>query len=473
MAHREHRRRLTILAAWVVGAGGVVACTRPPSPPDVLTPTTTPVSAAEVHVHAGRGPTLADAIAAAVPGTTIVIHGEHALREPLQVSVSGRADAWISLVGASGARAVLDGSAIDVAPPSGKGPQPHDDGVLTLRGASYVRVRHLEIRESHAAGIVVNDSTDVEIADNVVVGTFGPGIAAWDHDPALGACERIRIVGNTVRETNDVDRAPPWFPRHIEPPHEAISLGGVVDFEVAYNEVADARKEGIDVKEVSARGRVHHNHVHDAARQCLYVDAWFGRLSEIEIDHNLAERCLGAGIAIAVEGKSSVAEGVDIHDNLVRDNAGSGVLLARFGGDGPRRDIRVHHNTITGNGGGPGHVGGASFWIPGGVFLWSANVEQLAVTDNRILDNHGFQLGLADAWFEGGAPLPGRITVSNNAISGERPARPIVAGGDKRVLVREWVAEEQPPPRDEPAVQGADLDPAAVGPAAARATPKP
>lgn len=468
MAHRGLRRRLTIVLGLVVG------CPHPSPSPTVHTPTPAKPTSGEVHVYPGQHPTIAEALAAAAPGTTIVIHGVHGLVAPLRLEASGEADAPITIVGATDEPAVLDASAITVAPPKGReGPHAHDAGVLTLHGVQHVAVRGLSIRESHAAGIVVNDSTDIEIADNHVIGTFGPGIAAWDHDPALAGCERIRILRNTVRQANDVERAPPWFPRQIEPPHEAISVGGVVDFEIAFNEVADTRKEGIDVKEVSARGRVHHNFVHDAARQCLYVDAWFGRLSQIEIDHNVAEGCRGAGIAIAVEGRGALLEGVDIHDNLVRDNAGSGVLLARFGGDGPRRDIRVHHNTITGNGHGTSGMGGRTFWIPGGIFLWSANVERLDISDNRIADNGDFQIGLGDAWFADGTTRMAALNVVHNTISGERAMQPIIAGGDKPVGVREWV--EQPDARavagsavPESAVRGADLDPAATGPAAPR-----
>lgn len=453
-----HRRAVVIAAVACAGA-----CNRVAAPPPAPSIAPVPDTARDVHVHPGASPSFAEAIAAATPGTTIVIHGEHALRERVWIERSGRPDAPITITAAPGERAVLDAREIEVRPPTADR-HDHDDGAITLRDAHHIVVRGLEVRESRGAGIVVHDSTDVEIVDNLVVGTFGSGIAAWDHEPELGPCARVRIVGNTVREANDVERAPPWFPRGIEPPHESISLGGCVDFEVAFNEVADARKEGIDVKETSARGRVHHNWVHDAARQCLYIDAWFGALSGIELDHNVAERCAGAGIAIAVEGEGARADDLDIHDNLVRDNAGSGVLLAVFGKDGPRRDIRVHHNTITGNGGGTGGVRRGLFWIPGGVFLWSANVEGLAITDNRIADNDAFQIGLSRAWFDEGAPTAGRVRVTRNAIAGERATVPVVAGGGKQVEIREWAVADDSPG----ATAGADLDPAAVGPRSAR-----
>jgi nitrous oxidase accessory protein NosD len=465
MAHR--RARLTL--ATVVALTSAFACTKAPTPTPAE-PVVQPRDDAPVrHVHPDGSPTIAEAIAAAQPGTTIVIHGEHVLRERVWIERSGRPDAPITITGAPGERTVIDARNIEVRPPSAGRRHDHDDGAITLRDAHHVVVRDLEIHESRGAGIAVHDSTDIEITGNLVVGTFGSGIAAWDHEPALGPCARIRIVGNTVREANDVERAPPWFPRGIEPPHESISLGGVVDFEVAYNEVAAARKEGIDVKETSARGRVHHNWVHDAARQCLYLDAWFGVLSSIELDHNLAERCAGAGIAIAVEGKGAHALALDIHDNVVRDNAGSGVLLAVFGVDGPRRDVRIHHNTITGNGGGTPGLRRGLFWIPGGIFLWSANVEGLAITHNRIADNDAFQIGLSRPWFDDGRPTSRRITVEDNAVAGPRATVPVVAGGGKPVEIREWEASDPSRDRDPDAAStsGANLDPAQVGPASA------
>jgi hypothetical protein len=56
--------------------------------------------------------------------------------------------------------------------------------------------------------------------------------------------------------------APPDELGRSEPPDEAISIGGAMDFEVAYNLVEDSDKEGIDIKETSSGGTVHHNFVH-------------------------------------------------------------------------------------------------------------------------------------------------------------------------------------------------------------------
>jgi len=84
-------------------------------------------------------------------------------------------------------------------------------------------------------------------------------------------------MGNTVVNANDLTMAD-FLNDFSEAPHEAISIGGVENFEVAYNLVKDGKKEGIDVKEKSKYGTVHNNYIYHMARQGLYVDSWFGVL---------------------------------------------------------------------------------------------------------------------------------------------------------------------------------------------------
>jgi hypothetical protein len=405
------------------------------------------------------------ALAVATPGTTIVVHGRLALTEQIQVRVSGRQDAWIRIVGEATDTAILDASRIVVAAPGGGGPSMHDDGTITLRGVHHVVVGGLTIVDSHSAAIAIHDSTDIDVIGNHAKGSFASGIAAWDSDHRPGGCERVRILGNHVLGANDVELAPEWFERTYEPPHEAISIGGAVDFEVAFNEVALTHKEGIDVKETSARGRVHHNHVHDAARQCYYVDAWFGPLVDIEVDHNLGERCAGAGLAISVEGKTgSVIERLEVHDNILRDNLGSGILFGRWGGDGPRRDLSIHHNTVERNGNGLPKLGRAYYWITGGMFLLSANVQRMDVRANRFVDNRGFQIGFGDAWLAttpdiGAAFATAALVFADNFARGDIAHEPIDVGDDERAArVREW-----PIDGGDAKAAGARLDPREVG----------
>jgi hypothetical protein len=342
--------------------------------------------------------------------------------------------------------------------------------VITLQGVHHVSVVGLRIENAALAGIAIRDSTDIAILGNHVERTFGSGIAAWDTDHDGRGCERIRIVRNTVVESNSREVAPPWFAREGEPPHEAISLGGVVGFDVGYNEVRIGRKEGIDIKETSAAGRVHHNFVHGTARQGIYVDAWFGTLRDVEIDHNLVTQCEGAGLAIAVEQGQGISD-LEIHDNIIADNLGSGILFGRWGADGPRRRITIRNNTIRHNGHGPAAEQSRYFWITGGVFLYSANVRRLQVHDNLVVDNRGFQIGAGDAWIAGYASLADafaarRIVVADNVVQGDRADPPIRVGWpDNYTDVREWTDGSTSSAGARTDV-GAHLEPAEVGPGA-------
>jgi hypothetical protein len=104
--------------------------------------------------------------------------------------------------------------------------------------------------------------------------SYNSGIGIWyaDHVKVLH-CEVVRANEPAIRV--------PEQPMGREAPHEAISICGAKHFEVAYNHIHHGFKEGIDVKEVSAHGVVHHNYVHDMLRQGLYVDAWFGLLHDV------------------------------------------------------------------------------------------------------------------------------------------------------------------------------------------------
>ena len=95
----------------------------------------------------------------------------------------------------------------------------------------------------------------------------------------------------------------------------AISVAGSHHFEVAWNHVYNGQKEGIDVKETAAFGTVHHNYVHDCKRQGLYIDGWFGKLEQLEMNENVVHNC-EAGIALSSEDGPNT-KNLRIHHNLV------------------------------------------------------------------------------------------------------------------------------------------------------------
>jgi hypothetical protein len=228
--------------------------------------------------------------------------------------------------------------------------------------------------------------------------------------------------------------APPDERTRREPPHEAISIAGAVNFEVAYNLVSDSDKEGIDIKETSAHGRVHHNLVHHLRRQGIYVDAWFGQIDDIEIVANFVHDCHGSGIALSAENGTSI-DGITLRRNLVFDNDGSGLYFSRWGANNARRHITIANNVFYHNGYGKPAAGQDYYWQVGGIYLYSNNVYDIAIADNILSDNRGFQIGYSELFLEGGRSWSDvarelRIGIAGNLLHGADDLPAIRSGGN-------------------------------------------
>lgn len=326
-------------------------------------------------------------------GGTYHLHGQ------VIPSNSGSAQGWITIAAYPGEEPVLDASQVVMAQVKRPFRYDREQGVIHLEGVSYVRIQGLTIRNSRWAGICVIDCQNIELVNNNIENTFSSGISAWDVH-RQGNCHHLQVLGNTVTRANNKQlySTTEAYP-YRETPHEAISIAGPTDFEVAYNHLYDCYKEGIDVKEFSKRGRVHHNHVHQVDRQGLYADAWFGVLEEIEFDHNVIHDCRGTGIAISVEDEK-VAQDIHIHHNLIYDNWGTGVFFSRWGKDGPRRRIWVHHNTVFHNGWGKASNDTGYYYATGGLYLFTHNLRDINISNNIITHNRGFQIGYSERYLD-------------------------------------------------------------------------
>jgi hypothetical protein len=241
-------------------------------------------------------------------------------------------------------------------------------------------------------------------------------------------------LGNSISRATTFDLAPGELRSVAEPPHEAISIGGAIDFEVAYNHVFDSDKEGIDIKETSKFGRVHHNLVDHVVRQCLYVDAWFGAISNIDISSNVLHDCRLAGIALSVEDGQSARQ-IIISNNLVYNNAGSGLYFSCWGIDGERQGVVVERNTFFHNGYGIPKDGQAYFWMTGGLYFYSAHIRDVLIKDNIFSQNRGFQIGYSARFLLGTrgwqeVATEKDIHVSRNLVDGPAAKSPLKSGGD-------------------------------------------
>ena len=375
--------------------------------------------------------TINHAASQARAGDTIIIRGGHyRLTAQVRPLHSGRPDAWITFIGYPGEEPVLDAGMIQHSSLFQKG---LDNGAFQLEDVSYVRVINLAVANSHDAGFTVRDSSHIALINDSTESTFSSGIAVWHTDNVDLATRHVEIVGNTIVKANTWDMAPPDFPRQDEPPHEAISVGGAVDFEVIYNHVYDSDKEGIDIKGASKAGKVHHNVVNGINRQGIYIDAWFGVLRNVEVYSNAIYNCQGAGLVLSVEEGRS-AEDINIHDNLIFNNEGSGLLFSRFSADGPRRRIKIAHNVFYHNGYGPPKPGQSYYWITGGIYFMSSNVGNIAIYKNVFSSNRGFQLGYSESLlnqFQSWRDFvrARKIEISNNVIYGRNTINSPIEGG--------------------------------------------
>ncbi|MBN1934703.1 MAG: right-handed parallel beta-helix repeat-containing protein [Anaerolineae bacterium] len=329
-------------------------------------------------------------------GQTVYVRGGVYLLEcQVQFKNAGQAGAWITYAAYPGEQPVFDARAVQIGPPQN---YPHDKGTLNIEGVAYIRVIGLTVRNSYQMGITVRDSHHVEIINNYTDTTFGPGIGVWDSNADGQGTEQIQVLGNTVTHANTWDMLPEGYKKEGEPPHEAISIAGAQHFEVAYNYLYDTDKEGIDIKEVSKHGVVHHNYIRGADRQGLYIDAWFGAIEDIEVYENVVHRCRMSGMILSVENGKAVSD-VHIHHNLFFDNLGTGFFFSRWG-DGPRTDIQIYNNVIYHNGIGAPGSGARYYWMTGGLYLFSNNLEGIDIRNNIIAENAAFQIGYSDHWLQ-------------------------------------------------------------------------
>ena len=310
----------------------------------------------------------------AKPGDEVVFRGGlYELDRTVGITFQGAPNRWTVWRAAEGEKPVFDFAKARPERPYG------DQGALDLLAAAYVRLRGLRVQNSHYAGIFLQRGCKfIDIQDCETDMTFQPGIGGWNS-------EDVRIVGNEVTRANEPRMRLFGNPRN-ECPHEAISIAGVKQFEAAWNRVHSSIKEGIDVKEVSANGIVHHNYVHNLERQAYYADAWFGLLHDVEFVSNIAHDCEW-GLVISSEGRNAELKNVTVRNNLLYRNRASGIYFGTWGGDGPRSGIRILHNTLAWNGRN-GHWAGAT----GNLDVRSKAPRDVRIEGNLLVEGGAYQM---------------------------------------------------------------------------------
>ncbi len=333
--------------------------------------------------------TLHKAAAALEAGDTVYVReGTYRVNEIISPHNSGREGAWITYAGFPGETATIVGFDIPVPEPGYEMVVDNGEktevmagrsGVFHILDRSFIRVRNLHFHRAAYQAISVDalewwvsdppecdGSHHIELLHNTIYRTVGTGLGVWGVPGA--ECRDIRILGNKVLNAFDPGLAlestnPGWqadrrerVRRESGGNDEDLDLHNVWGFEVAYNEVSWGGKEGIDLKARVRDGSVHHNHCHDmfvirgflGGKAGIYLDSWIDDQRDIEVHHNVIERC-GTGIRVMNEG-GSPHYNLSIHHNLLVDNYWIGIAVRGGSGDGYSHHIRVLNNTCWRNG---------------------------------------------------------------------------------------------------------------------------
>lgn len=323
------------------------------------------------------------------PGDTVFLRGGvYEINRAVQLGgAQGTENGWITVRSYPGERAVFDASEF-VETDEGLTPHRAGLGSIDISGANYLRVVNIEVHNSFGEGFRISrGSKYIELIGCRSDRSFKSGIAAWGI--GHGGAENIRILHSEVTGANDLNMALPADggpERYSEAPHEGISIAGVHHFEVGFSRVHRSHKEGIDIKERSAHGVVHHNETHHLPRQGIYLDAWFGMLEDVEVHSNRSYNNEW-GITLSAEDDGAEMRNIRIHSNFVYNNRASGIMFGLFGQDEPRSDIKIYNNTVVGN-------GTISHWhgTTGGIDLRSSNVSDVYVVNNLVVNNIGFEI---------------------------------------------------------------------------------
>ncbi len=281
----------------------------------------------------------------AMPGDTVTIKaGAYNLRIPFSPSRSGTSSHWIVYRAFPGDTVVFDGTLITKVFQKGDSVKftKLTEGIFQIEKVSYLRFENIEVRNSNSAGFILQgpECKKIELIGCRSDQSHNSGIGLW-------YCDSVRVLNCEITRSNDnADQYyEPGQRKRKEAPHEALSICGAKFFEVAHNKIHHCYKEGIDCKEVSRHGVIHHNLVHDLPRQAYYADAWFGLLEDVEFHSNTAYNCVW-GFGISVEGKDSELRNIRFHHNLIYNISGSGVLFGLWGNNLLRSDIHIYNNTF-------------------------------------------------------------------------------------------------------------------------------
>jgi len=281
---------------------------------------------------------------------------------------SGTAAAPIAYLAFPGEVVTIDGSGIALAP---------FEALVELAAVSNIRFSGFGVRNAGptttSVGIGIFDADRIVVERCSVRQTASSGIQSWSST-------NVVIAGNEVTQA---------LTAGATSENEIITIGETTGFEVRDNHVWNpgaVRGEGIDAKDGSSYGVVHHNHVHEVRGVGIYVDAWDKPTHDIVVHSNLVHDVDGDGLAAASEMGGQLSN-VRFHDNVVWGNRWLGLGISSCCiGSHPISSLVADHNTFVDN----GWAGG---W-GGGIDLDNDQATGVVFRNNVVSENLSFQIAI-------------------------------------------------------------------------------
>ncbi|CAK8717060.1 MAG: Right handed beta helix region [Candidatus Electronema aureum] len=278
-------------------------------------------------------------------------------------------------------------------------------GLINIRNKEYIRISGITVKNvddnAEGIGIYVENSRHIIIEKNHVLHTDSSGIQVFTKSVQLGLPSAdIIIENNEVEDTN------------LGGPNEMITVAGVNRFEVKGNLVHNRKSgttggEGIDIKQGSKNGSVHHNEIWDlnTNRPGVYIDAWDQLTENIDVYANHIHHIDTFGLYVGSE-RGGLLRNIRIFNNIIHDNYRAGICFAdesSYSGTEPIENIVVMNNTLA-------HNGVSINWY-GAIYVENPSITGLTIRNNIAWQNGGYQISSIPT-------TTSAVAVSNNLLWG-------------------------------------------------------
>jgi hypothetical protein len=289
--------------------------------------------------------TIRKAVETMLGGDTVYIRGG-TYNEQVNLSYRNNTGGpYMTFTNYPGEDVILDGTGIAIQ---------YGGGLFHIWKTDYVSVIGFHIQHSNGAGIYAAYSNNIMVIRNYTYDTVKSGVSAWGATNVLIDGNDIALCCNS--HTN--------YPMS----EENITIDNSSYFEIKNNYVHQAANipyggsggEGINVKDGSSFGKVHHNVVHlderadgkPSNRLAFGIDAWNSTHSthDIEFYDNVAYNSYVGFIVSSEQG--GAVENVKVYNNIAYNMISAGFAIPWWSGtqDGIKRNIQFFNNVSYHNG---------------------------------------------------------------------------------------------------------------------------